>query len=222
LVGILLVALALELVEGDDDTSADDVTDCVIGALRVAFGKPVIVDFAVDVFDIVLVLVTVFVKRMLPVFIGDAVGVYELLIERDIEGEVEVVFVEVIVLDTLELELDVLETDTVEVVVWVFTVERDIPGLRVTLEDADDVLDPGIDFVNEGLAVFVLDIIFERLIHAVELEVLEELAEELEVLDAVELFEGAADREAVCVVCAVIVAGSVADAVFVLAAERVI
>lgn len=222
MVGILLVALALELVEGEFVTNTDDVTDSVIGAVRVAFGKPVIVGFAVDVFDVVLVLVTVFVTRMLPVFIGDAVGVYELLVERDIEGEVEVVFVEVIVLDTLELELDVLETDTVEVVVWVFTVERDIPGLRVTLEDADDVLDPGIDFVNEGLAVFVLDIIFERLIHAVELEVLEELAEELEVLDAVELFEGAADSEAVYVVCAVIVAGSVADAVFVLAAERVI
>lgn len=192
-----------------------------MGAVRVSFGRLVVVGFAVDVFDVVLVLVTVFVTRMLRVFIGHAVGVNEPLVERDIDGEVELVFVEVIVLDTAELELDVLELVILDVVVRVFIIERDMAGLRVKLGDADDVLDAIIVNVNEGLAVFVLDIIAERVIRGVELEVLEELTEELEVLDAVELFEGAAESEAVLDTCAVIVAGSDADALFVFIAERV-
>lgn len=54
----------------------------VRGGLRVSLLSPVVVGRVVDVFDCVLVFVTVLVARMLPVIIGLALCVFDALLER--------------------------------------------------------------------------------------------------------------------------------------------
>lgn len=125
------------------------------------------------------------------------------------------------VLLTLELELDVFELVTVAEAVAVFIRLCDIADVLVKLGDDEDVFDSRIVCVEDGVAEFVLEIIVERLTNGLLLEVFEELAEELEVLDAVELLEVVVEEVWVFDNGAVMVAGSVADAVFVFIAERV-
>jgi len=91
----------------------------------------------------------------------------------------------------------------------------------VKLGDDEDVFDSRILCVEDAEAEFVLEIAVERLPNGLLLEVFEELAEELDVLDAVELLEDAADEVGVFDNGAVILAGSDAVDVFDVIEERV-
>jgi hypothetical protein len=97
-----------------------DVLVGVTGGLRVSLVSPVVVGHAVDVFDCVLVFVTVLVARMLPVIIGLALCVFDAFVERLPDGQAEFVLEDTILLLTLELELDVFELVTVSEAVAVF------------------------------------------------------------------------------------------------------